>query len=44
MMLDAPWELLDGFVMGLSGMWSFDCVSLRFAQGNSAQDDRTLTD
>ena len=33
-------ELLDMFAMVYTGTGSFDCVSLRFAMGNSAQDDR----
>src|SRR5580658_2216992 len=28
-------------MLGSTGMGSFDCVSLRFANGNSAQDDRS---
>src|SRR5260370_4559887 len=32
-------ELLDRPVRGLKGMGSFDCMAVRFANGNSAQDD-----
>ena len=42
MMLSAPREHLDEIVTGLSGMGSFDCVSIRFAQENFAQDDRAF--
>jgi hypothetical protein len=33
-------ELLDTAAMVYTGPGSFDYVSLRFAMGNSAQDDR----
>ena len=35
-------ELPEGPVPGLRGMGSFDCVAGRFADGNFAQDDRTI--
>ncbi len=38
----ARWELPDKFVLGLEGMGSFDYVSVRCANGNSAQDDRLV--
>jgi hypothetical protein len=34
-------ELLNSSLRGFTGMGSFDCGSLRFAQRNFAQDDRT---
>jgi hypothetical protein len=35
-------EFPDAFMPGLTGTGSFDCVSVRFANANFAQDDRLL--
>jgi hypothetical protein len=34
------WELPDAFEVRIRGKGSFDCVSLRSAQGYFAQDDK----
>jgi len=41
-MLTARRELPDRLVRGSRGMGSFDCVSVRSAKGNFAQDDRFM--
>jgi len=35
-------EIPDTFALGFGDMGSFDCVAIRFADGNYAQDDRVF--
>ena len=41
-MLSMPRELPDRSAPRLSGRGSFDCIAVRFANANSAQDDRWI--